>query len=126
MALELTLGWSSRELSESLFETLIGGFNPSFNHGLGGLHGGYAKQTTSKTTRNVTVVYHHFSYVAGVTLTGSITNGVGTLTVGGPFAAAGRLVATKFNQFSGRLGGVAVRLRISHAENVALTASLAR
>jgi pimeloyl-ACP methyl ester carboxylesterase len=125
-AFELTLGWSSRELSESLFETLIGGFNPSFNHGLGGLHGGYAKQTTSKTTLKVTITYHHFSYVPGVTITGSITNGVGTLTVGGPLAAAGRLVATKFNEFSGKLGGVAVHLRISHAKTVALTASLAR
>ena len=28
-AVELTLGWSARELSESLFETLIGSFNPS-------------------------------------------------------------------------------------------------
>jgi pimeloyl-ACP methyl ester carboxylesterase len=125
-AFELTLGWSTRELSESLFETLIGSFNPSFNHGLGGLHGGYAKQTTSKTTLKVTISYHHFSYVPGVTITGSITNGVGTLTVGGPLAAAGRLVATKFNQFSGRLGGVAVHLRISRAHTLALTTSLGR
>ena len=35
-------------------------------------------------------------------------------------------VATKFNEFSGRLGGVPVHLRISRAKSVALTASAAR
>jgi pimeloyl-ACP methyl ester carboxylesterase len=125
-AIELTLGWSGRELSESLFETLIGGFNPSYTKGLGGLHSGYAKLTTSKTSLKSTFTFHHFSYVAGVTISGSITNGVGTLTVGGGRAADGRIVATTFNRFIGKLGGVAVRFTISHAQALALTASAAR
>ena len=125
-AIELTLGWSGRELSESLFETLIGGFNPSYTKGLGGLHSGYAKLTTSKTSLKSTFTFHHFSYVAGVTISGSITNGVGTLTVGGGRAADGRIVATTFNRFIGKLGGVAVRFTISHAQALALTASAPR
>jgi pimeloyl-ACP methyl ester carboxylesterase len=125
-AVELTLGWSARELSESLFETLIGSFNPSYTKGLGGLHGGYAKLTTSKTSLKSTFTFHHFSYVAGVTISGSITSGVGTLTIGGGRAAGGRIVATTFNRFVGKLGGVAIRFTISRAQAVALTASSAR
>jgi pimeloyl-ACP methyl ester carboxylesterase len=125
-ALELTLGWSSRELSESLFETLIGSFNPSYSHGLGGLHGGYAKLTTNATTENPTVRFHHFSYIPGVKISGSISNGVGKLTITGPGAASGKLVAKTTNDFVGRLGGVAIHFRISSAKLTALTASAAR
>jgi pimeloyl-ACP methyl ester carboxylesterase len=125
-AVELTLGWSARELSESLFETLIGSFNPSYTKGLGGLHGGYAKLTTSKTTLKSTFSFHHFSYVAGMTISGSISSGVGTLTIGGGRAADGRIVATTFNRFVGKLGGVAIHFTISRAQAVALTASSAR
>jgi pimeloyl-ACP methyl ester carboxylesterase len=125
-AIELTLGWSGRELSESLFETLLGSFNPSYTKGLGGLHSGYAKLTTSKTSLNSTFTFHRFSYVAGVTISGAITNGVGTLTIGGGRAADGRIVATTFNRFVGKLGGVAIRFTISHAQALALTASAAR
>ena len=125
-AVELTLGWSARELSESLFETLIGSFNPSYTKGLGGLHGGYAKLTTSNSSLKSTFTFHRFSYVAGVTISGSITNGVGTLTIGGGRAAAGRVVAVSFNRFVGRLGGVAIRFTISRAQSLALTASAAR
>jgi pimeloyl-ACP methyl ester carboxylesterase len=125
-AFELTLGWSSRELSESLFETLIGSYNPSYASGLGGLHGGYAKLSTNTTTLKSSVRFHNFTYVPGVTLTGSLTNGVGRLQVGGKRAAAGTLVATSFNDFSGRLGGVAVHFKISRAKLTALTASAAR
>jgi hypothetical protein len=107
-AIELTLGWSGRELSESLFETLIGSFNPSYTKGLGGLHSGYAKLTTSKTSLKSTFTFHHFSYLAGVTI------------------SDGRIVATTFNRFVGKLGGVAIRFTISHAQALALTASAAR
>ncbi|MGA2756669.1 MAG: alpha/beta fold hydrolase [Solirubrobacteraceae bacterium] len=125
-ALELTLAWSSRELSESLFETLIGSYNPSYSHGLGGLQGGYAKLTTNATTQNPTVRFHHFSYVPGVELTGSISNGVGRLTISGPGASGGTLVAKTSNDFAGRLGGTPIRLRISSASLTALTASATR
>ncbi len=125
-AFELSLAWSSRELSESLFETLIGSYNPDYGHGLGGLHGGYAKLSTNATTQKTTVTFHHFSYVPGVTLTGRISDGVGTLTVGGRRAAAGTLVATSFNDFHGRLGGVAVHFKISSSKLSALSASAAR
>jgi pimeloyl-ACP methyl ester carboxylesterase len=125
-AFELTLGWSSRELSESLFEELIGAYNPSYSSGLGGLHGGYAKQTTNPATENPTVRFHDFSYVPGVRISGSISNGVGRLTVTGKHAAAGTLVATTSNDFAGKLGGVEIHFRISNAKLSALTASAAR
>jgi pimeloyl-ACP methyl ester carboxylesterase len=125
-AFELTLGWSTRELKESYIETLLGSFNPAFFRGLGGLYGGYAKLTTSKKTLQETIVFHHFSYVPGVSITGSITGGIGRLTIGGPHAAAGTLVATTVNRFVGKLGGVAIRFTISRAQAVALTASRAR
>jgi hypothetical protein len=125
-ALELTLAWGSRELSESLFETLIGSYNPAYGRGLGGLHGGYAKLSTNATTQNPTVRYHHFSYVPGVKITGSISNGVGRLTISGKNASAGTLVARTTNDFAGKLGGVAIHFRISTAKLTALTASAAR
>jgi pimeloyl-ACP methyl ester carboxylesterase len=125
-AFELTLGWSSRELSESLFEELIGAYNPSYSSGLGGLHGGYAKQTTNPATQNPTVTFHDFSYVPGVRISGSISNGVGRLTVTGKSASAGKLVATTANDFAGKLGGVEIQFKISNAKLSALTASAAR
>jgi len=122
-ALELTLAWSSRELSESLFETLLGNYNPAYSHGLGGLQGGYAKLTTNATTQNPTVRFHDFSYVPGVELTGSISNGVGRLTISGPGASAGTLVAKTSNDFAGKLAGTPIHFRISNAKLTALTAS---
>ncbi len=124
-AVAQTLGWSSREISESLFETLIGSYNPSYSKGLGGLYGGYAKLSTNATTQNPTIRFHHFSYVPGVTLTGSISNGVGSLTIGGRLASHGTIVATNFN-FRGRLGGVEVDFRVSNSTITALSASAAR
>ncbi|MGA3362290.1 MAG: alpha/beta fold hydrolase [Solirubrobacteraceae bacterium] len=124
-AFELSLAWSSRELSESLFETLIGSYNPSYDSGLGGLHGGFAKVSTNPTTENPTVSFHDFSYVPGVRITGSISNGVGTLRVSGADAAGGTLVATTRNDFAGRLGGAKVHFEISGAKLTALTASAA-
>jgi pimeloyl-ACP methyl ester carboxylesterase len=123
-AFELTLAWTSRELSESLFETLIGSYNPAYGSGLGGLHGGFAKLATATTTLRSTIKFHHFSYIPGLTISGSISNGVGRLAIGGSRAAAGALVATKANDFSGKLGGVAVHFAISTAKLTALTASV--
>ena len=124
--LELTLRWSSRELSESLFETLIGTNNPAFSKGLGGLHGGYAKLTTSKTSLRSTIAFHEFSYIPGLTLTGRLANGHGTLHLGG--LVSGTLVATTSNHFSGRLGGVRVHFAIasSQSASLAIAASLRR
>ena len=105
-AVELSLKWSAREFAESLFETLIGSFNPSFNKGLGGIYGGFAKETTAtKGSQKVTISFHHFSYIEGVELTGTIASGVGTLQISGPDAAAGTLTTTSANHFSGTLGG---------------------
>ncbi len=114
-AVELTLDWTARELSESLFETLIGSYNPAYNRGLGGLDGGYAKVSTSKTTRQVSVAFHGFSYVGGVTLSGSFVGGTGHLTIKGSKAAAGMLVATRPNDFTGMLGGVRVHFTLGNA-----------
>jgi pimeloyl-ACP methyl ester carboxylesterase len=124
-AFELTLGWSSRQIAESLFETLIGGFSPAFSSGLGGLHGGYVKETTNSVTQRTTFTFHHFSYVPGVTVTGSLSGGIGRLTIGGKRAAHGTLVARTFDDFSGRLGSTAVHFTISAARQRALTASAA-
>jgi len=125
-AFELTLGWSSRELSESLFETLLGTDNPAFSKGLGGLYGGYARLTTNAKTRADTVHFHDFSYVPGLTITGSISNGVGTVRIGGVDAARGTLVARTSNRFAGRLGGRAVNFAISEGQLTALAASVRR
>jgi pimeloyl-ACP methyl ester carboxylesterase len=124
--LELSLAWTSRQLSESLYETLIGNYNPSYRFGLGGLYGGYAKLSTNLTNERDTIRFHGFSYVPGETITGSIENGVGTLTIGGTRAATGTLVATSPNDFVGELGGVRVHFRISGARLSALIASAAR
>jgi len=125
-AFELTLAWTSRELSESLFEALIGSYNPSYSQGLGGLYGGYAKLSTNSTTLKNTVTFHHFEYVPGVTLSGSVVNGIGSLTVGGSRAASGTLHAVVANDFSGRLGGTRVHFAISNAKLKALSASAGR
>ena len=125
-AIELTLGWSARELSESLFETLIGSYNPSFNHGLGGLHGGYARQTHLEDARSsVTITFHHFSYVPGVTSPARSPTASARLTIGGPRAAARQARRDDGRTSSrARLGGVHVHFTISHAAaRSALTAS---
>jgi len=121
---ELTLGWSSRELSESLFETLIGTNNPAFSKGLGGLHGGFAKLTTNQRTLRSTIVYHDFSYIPGLTLTGKLSGGIGKLTLGG--RVSGTLATSTANHFSGKLGGVRVHFTISAAQATALASSASR
>jgi pimeloyl-ACP methyl ester carboxylesterase len=124
-AVELTLKWTARELAESLFETLIGSYNPSYNHGLGGLHGGFAKVAT-KTSQAVKVSFHAFSYVSGVTISGTLTGGVGRLEIAGAKAAAGTLIATAPNDFRGTLGGVHVHFTFARASTAVLTASASR
>jgi pimeloyl-ACP methyl ester carboxylesterase len=124
--LELSLAWTSRELSESLYETLIGAYNPAYRFGLGGLYGGYAKLSTNLKNERDTIHFHDFSYIPGETITGSIENGVGTLTIGGRRAAPGTVVAASANDFVGSLGGVRVQVKISSARLRALTASARR
>jgi len=123
--LELTLGWSAREISESLFETLLGTNNPAFTKGLGGLHGGFAKQTTSATSQAETVTYHDFSYIRGLTVSGKLSNGVGRLKISGSAAVAGTLVARRADDFAGKLGGVKVRVDIP-ASQLAFASSATR
>jgi pimeloyl-ACP methyl ester carboxylesterase len=125
-ALELTLGWSAREISESLFETLIGTYNPAFSKGLGGLYGGYARLTTNKNSQSSTFHFHDFSYIAGLTVSGTLSNGVGALELRGTTAAEGTLVASRSNSFFGKLGGVEVHFSISAGQAAALTASVPR
>jgi pimeloyl-ACP methyl ester carboxylesterase len=123
-AVQLTLDWSARQLAESLFETLIGSYNPDYNKGLGGLDGGYAKVTTSKATAKVTVSFHSFSYVGGVKVSGAFTDGTGRLVISGAKAARGTLVAHKPNDFTGTLGGVHVHFTIANASSSSLTATV--
>jgi pimeloyl-ACP methyl ester carboxylesterase len=112
-AVGLSLAWSSREFAESLFETLIGSVNPAFNRGLGGVYGGFVKETTAKSSQKVTEAFHDFSYMPGVALSGTFVSGVGTLKVSGPGAAAGSLTATSPNDFSGTLGGHHVHFKMT-------------
>jgi len=121
-AVELSLQWSAREFAESLFETLIGSYNPSFNKGLGGIYGGYVKETTARSSQKVTVRFHQFSYIPGVELTGTVASGIGTLHISGPDAVAGTLTTTRANHFSGTLGGHHVHFAISGSAS-ALTAA---
>jgi pimeloyl-ACP methyl ester carboxylesterase len=123
-AVELTLDWTGRQLAESLFETLIGSYNPDYNKGLGGLEGGYAKVTTSKATAKVTVSFHSFSYVGGVMVSGAFSDGTGRLAISGAKAASGTLVARKPYDFSGTLGGMHVHFTITNATSSALTAAV--
>ena len=125
-AVELTLQWAAREFSASLIDTLYGAYDPSYNHGLGGLHGGYARTRTSTTSRKVSLGFHSFSYVAGVTVSGSLGSGVGRLEIAGGRAAAGTIVATTPNSFSGTLGGVHIHFTIGNAGTTTLTASAGR
>jgi pimeloyl-ACP methyl ester carboxylesterase len=122
-AVELTLDWTARELDESLFESLIGNYNPSFNHGLGGLHGGFVKVTTSKSTQRITIDFHSFSYIGGIRVSGTFVEGIGRLRISGSQAASGTLVSKRPNVFSGTLGGVHVHFAISNANTTALEAS---
>jgi len=119
-AFELTLGWSSRELSVSLFETLIGTYNPAFSKGLGGLESGYAKLSTNRKTLRSKISFHDFSYVPGLAVTGTLANGVGHLLLSGPHVVYGSLTAPRANQFTGRLDGVAVHFALTQAQLAAL------
>src|SRR5579863_652224 len=120
-AIELTLGWNNREIDESYFETLIGVNNQAFSKGLGGLYSGFAK-VTNKQNGGTTIVFHSFSYVPGLAISGRLASGVGTLRIGGSAAAHGTLTAATSNDFVGTLGGVKVHFRISAAQLTALIA----
>jgi pimeloyl-ACP methyl ester carboxylesterase len=120
-AVELTLAWSGREFAESLWETLIGSYNPDYNKGLGGLDGGYAKVSTSTATAKASVSFHSFSYVGGVRLSGAFSDdGTGHLVISGAKAASGTLVARKPNELIGTLGGVHMHFSIASATSSAL------
>jgi pimeloyl-ACP methyl ester carboxylesterase len=125
-AFELTLAWSEREINESIFETLIGTYNPAFSKGLGGLYGGFAKLTTNKTTQASTFHFHDFSYIPGVTMSGSLSNGLGRIEIGGATAATGTLVATRAGVYSGKLGGVDLQFSLTASEAEAMIASVSR
>ena len=132
------------DLKDHRYDTIYTRFPPEPN---GYLHIGHAKSIclnfgiagrfagaacnlrfddTNPTTENPTVSFHDFSYVAGVRITGSISNGVGRLRISGAHAAGGTLVATTRNDFAGRLGGAEIHFVISSAKLTALTASAAR
>jgi len=122
-AVLLSIEWTARELDESNFETLIGDYNPAFDKGLGGLYGGYAKESAAASSLKVTLHFHDFSYIPGVRVSGTFVNGVGKLTIGGDAAAIGKIVSKHANEFTGTLGGVRVSFKIADP-NTALTASL--
>ena len=124
-AVLLSIEWTARELDESNFETLIGDYNPAFDKGLGGLYGGYAKESSNSKSLKVSLRFHDFAYVPGVRVSGTFVNGVGKLRISGDSAALGKLVSRHANEFSGTLGGVHVSFRITDP-NAALTASLFR
>jgi pimeloyl-ACP methyl ester carboxylesterase len=104
-AVKLTLADLSHQLLLSLLEALgsAGAFSsPSLSGG--GLRAGWYE------LKGTTIVLHRFSYVPGVTVSGSVSGAHVTLGVGGSAAAHGELKTDAHGTLAGTLGGVPVRL----------------
>jgi pimeloyl-ACP methyl ester carboxylesterase len=118
-AVVLTLDDFERQLSLQLLKQLQSsklGSAPSLR--TGGLRSGWAG-LADKDLR-----FHRYSYVPGVTISGTLTSQGATLRIGGSAAARGVLRLRTDKSLSGRLGGKHVR--IANAEPQASTAQMAR
>jgi pimeloyl-ACP methyl ester carboxylesterase len=74
----------------------------------GGLRGGWMSNTAG------TIAFHHYTYIPGITVSGTIATGEATLVIGGATASRGRLHLGPDQNISGVLGGR--RVRLGHAE----------
>jgi hypothetical protein len=81
---------------------------------VGGLRGGWAQ------LRDSTLYFHHYSFIPGVTLSGSIKLKGGDLDVGGFSAAHGQLRSGPHEALVGKLAGQNVRLSSSSIASAAM------
>jgi pimeloyl-ACP methyl ester carboxylesterase len=104
-AVGLTLADFVRQFTIKLLESLGSG-SPSSLGSLrsGGLRAGWVQLREGK------LVFHGYSYVPGVTITGAIESGKAILRVGGSAAAPGILRLNSHRGLTGTLGGHSVRL----------------
>jgi pimeloyl-ACP methyl ester carboxylesterase len=117
-AASLTLGDLSREVVLGLLEALGSGSifnNPSLS--AGGLRAGWYEM------RGKTIILHGYSYVPGVTVSGSISGARVAVGIGGSAAAHGYLRSDSHGALVGSLGGVRVRLRPGSAGTAATRAT---
>jgi pimeloyl-ACP methyl ester carboxylesterase len=117
-AVSLTFGDLSRQVLFALLESLSSGslFKTPVLSG-GGLRAGWYQ------LRERTIVLHGYSYVPGVTLSGTVTSSKVGLGIGGSAGAHGYLRRDRRGALVGALGGVAVRLAPSSANTPAIQAS---
>jgi pimeloyl-ACP methyl ester carboxylesterase len=81
---------------------------------VGGLRAGWAE------VRNSTVLFHHYSFIPGVTLSGSVKLKGGDLDIGGRSAAHGQLRSGAHESLVGRLAGQNVRLSSASIASAAI------
>jgi pimeloyl-ACP methyl ester carboxylesterase len=104
-AARLTLADLSHQILVGLLEALgSGGIFSSPSLSGGGLRAGWYE------LRGTRILLHGYSYVPGVTLSGSVSGPHVVLVVGGPAAAHGELRSDPHGTLAGTLGGVRVRL----------------
>jgi pimeloyl-ACP methyl ester carboxylesterase len=118
-AVALTLDDFERQLTLQLLEQLQSGklgSAPSLR--TGGLRAGWAGLADKD------LKFHRYSYVPGVTVSGTLTSQGATLRIGGTAAARGVLRLGTDKSLKGLLGGKHVRL--AQAEPQAVTAQIAR
>jgi pimeloyl-ACP methyl ester carboxylesterase len=116
-AVSLTFGDLSRQVLLGLLESLSAA-SASSHLALsgGGLRAG------SYQLRDQTIVVHGYSYVPGVTVSGTISSGRVGVGIGGPAGAHGYLRGSGRGALAGTLGGVRVRLSPGSASTPATQA----
>jgi pimeloyl-ACP methyl ester carboxylesterase len=104
-AVGLTLADFVRQATLQLLESLGSGNLSSLSSlQSGGLRAGWAQ------LHKGALVFHGYSYVPGVTLTGTLESGKAIMHIGGSAAAHGTLRLTSHRGLTGTLGGQRVRL----------------
>jgi pimeloyl-ACP methyl ester carboxylesterase len=111
-AVDLTIVYVARALNELIYEA--GATSVASVRGVGGLHGGWLHLTSSGVT------FHHYSYVPGVTITGTLTAKQTRLVIAGSDAARGLLTATRTKPLAGKLGGANVGTKAKATTRLAL------
>jgi pimeloyl-ACP methyl ester carboxylesterase len=120
-AVELTLADFSRQLLLKLLESSgsSGGLSLS-SLNVGGLRAGFAQLSGSGLS------FHGYSYVPGVTISGSVKNEKTTLRIGGSAAAHGTLRVGPHKALVGELAGQRVHLSSAPTATAAIVGSDAR
>jgi pimeloyl-ACP methyl ester carboxylesterase len=114
-AVKLTLADFSRELLLALLETASSSDTLSLSSlSSGGLHAGWAQVTKGG------VRFHGYSYVPGVTVSGTVKAESAVLRVGGPAAAQGTLQLGARKALVGTLGGQHVHIRPAPTASAAI------